>query len=251
MKRPLAEMPAWRSALGVLLALLLFVPGPATAGSAPENVLFVGNSFTYFNNSLHGHFRKLLSSESPPVPADLVLKAMTISGEELASHEGGLGQMLKLYPWDVVVLQGHSLEAIEEERRPGLKDAAAKFTGMIREYGARPAIFMTWAYRDRPEMTGDLVSVYTELGIELDVMVVPVGLAFADALKANPDLDLHHPDGIHPSLEGSYLAACVFYAALHGKSPAGLAYTAGLEESLALELQESAWRTVSKYYQES
>ena len=240
---------------GALLALLLFVPGPATAetapvADAPDNVLFVGNSFTYFNNSLHGHFRRLLSAEGPPASTDPVLKAMTISGEELSSHEGGLDQMLKLYPWDVVVLQGHSLEAIEAERRPGLKDAVAKFSGMIREYGARPAIFMTWAYRDRPEMTGELVSVYTTLGMELDVMVVPVGLAFAEALKDIPDLELHHPDKIHPSLEGTYLAACVFYAALYGKSPAGLAYDAGLDNSLALELQRSAWRTVNRYYQE-
>ena len=242
--------------LTALLVILLTVPAlaaPVAEGGqaeAPDKLLFVGNSFTYFNNSLHGHLRKLLLADDPSTQDTHFIKAMTISGEELASHEGGLRQMLELYSWDVVVLQGHSLEAVEPERRPGLQSAAAKLAGMVRESGARPVIFMTWAYSDRPEMTPVLRSVYTALGAELGVMVVPVGLAFADALEAIPGVVLHHPDKVHPSLEGTYLAACVFFAALYGKSPEGIAYTAGLDETLALELQRSAWRTVSAYYHE-
>ena len=241
----------------LLLFLVLFccLPAPAFAAAepgdkadaAPRNILFVGNSFTYFNNSLHGHLRKLLAAEDPSTGDTMLLKAMTISGAVLAHHEGGLGQMLETYPWDVVVLQGHSLEAVDPVNRPGLKAAAKKFTRMIREHDAEPVLFMTWAYSDRPEMTADLRTVYKELGIELGVRIVPVGLAFADALRGSPGLKLHDPDKIHPSRAASYLAACVFYAALFGKSPAGIEYSAGLDEDLALSLQQSAWRTVSNY----
>lgn len=239
-----------------LLAFLLVLLAPALPASnepgqrqaAPQRILFVGNSFTYFNNSLHGHLRMLLTNGDPTPDPDLFLKAMTISGERLASHEGGLGQMLKQYSWEVVVLQGHSREAVDADKRPGLEAAAEKLVGMVREHGARPVIFMTWAYRDQPEMTDALRAVYTELGTRLDVMVVPVGLAFADALATIPGLVLHHPDGVHPSIEGSYLAACTFYSALYGKSPEGNGYIARLDPERALQLQQSAWRSVSAYF---
>ena len=238
--------------LCLVLYCCLLAPSYATADPeyethpAPQNILFVGNSFTYFNNSLHGHLRKLLAAEDPSTRETMFLKAMTISGGVLANHESGLSQMLKTYSWDVVVLQGHSLEAVDPEKRPGLKAAATQFTGMIREHGAEPVIFMTWAYSDRPEMTAALRTSYTQLGNELGVRVAPVGLAFADALQGDTNLTLHSPDTIHPSPAGTYLAACVFYATLFGKSPAGIAYTAGLDDDLALILQQSAWRTVSR-----
>lgn len=240
--------------LGPWLAAVLLFLAPAAAlaeeaaGGAPEKILFVGNSFTYFNNSLHGHLRKLLLDDDPETLDTHFLKAMTISGERLASHEGGLRQMLELYPWDVVVLQGHSLEAVDPEKRPGLEKALRNLSALVRTHDATPRIFMTWAYRDRPEMTDTLVPVYTELGSQLETTVVPVGMAFAEALAAIPGLDLHHPDGIHPSLEGTYLAACVFFAALYGRSPEGNGYTAGIDAGLAAKLQISAWRTVNRYY---
>ena len=245
--------------LSLLLLAALLVPWaapPAMAGDdpgtsgPPESILFVGNSFTFYNNAIYTHLRGLLVAEDPSLRQSIFMKSMTISGAVLGDHEGGLGQMLALRPWDVVVLQGHSLEAIEPDRRPGLVEAAGRFGRDIRAKGAKPVLFMTWAYADQPGMTPRLVRAFTGIGLELDMMVAPVGLAFGDALERVAGLRLHHPDGIHPSLEGTYLAACVFYAALFGKSPAGLDYAAGLDETLAQQLQESAWQTVIRYYQE-
>jgi len=47
-------------------------------------------------------------------------------------------------------------------------------------------------------------------------------------------------DGTHPSTAGSYLDACMFYAALTGRSPVGNPYTAGLDPSQARFLQQVA-----------
>jgi hypothetical protein len=47
-------------------------------------------------------------------------------------------------------------------------------------------------------------------------------------------------DGTHPSTAGSYLDACVFYAALTGRSPEGNPYTAGLDLGQARFLQQMA-----------
>ena len=56
------------------------------------------------------------------------------------------------------------------------------------------------------------------------------------------------PDKRHPSLAGTYLAACTVFAALTKKSPVGSTHTAGLDPELAKFLQSVAWETVETYY---
>ena len=103
------------------------------------------------------------------------------------------------------------------------------------------------AYTGNPEMTAALDEAYTSIGTELDAQVVPVGLAFARVTEERPDIPLRTRDARHPSLAGTYLAACTFFAALYGRSPEGLAYDAGLGEDRAGYLQRVAWQTVTQY----
>jgi hypothetical protein len=155
--------------------------------------------------------------------------------------------MLVSESWDVVVLQGHSLGPIDNDTSELFRDAARDFAAQIRDSGARPVFFMTWAYKSRPEMTATLDAVYTGIAEELDVQVVPVGLAFATVREERDDIELISSDDKHPRRAGTYLAACTFYAALHGKSPEGLDYDAGLDEDVAAYLQRAAWLAVQNY----
>ena len=54
-------------------------------------------------------------------------------------------------------------------------------------------------------------------------------------------------DARHPTLAGTYLAACTFFAALFNQSPEGLEYSAGLDSKDAAYLQSVAWQTVLSY----
>lgn len=81
--------------------------------------------------------------------------------------------------------------------------------------------------RDKPEMTGSLGEQYTLAGNANDALVIPAGLAFAKALVKRPDIELYEADKRHPSLAGTYLAACTVYAALYRKSPVGRATLPG------------------------
>lgn len=240
----------------LLCLALLLLPGFAAGNDEtinndhfdpPQSILFVGNSFTFYNNSIYLHLRKLLQAEDPATRQKIFLKSMTISGAVLTDHRGGLQQMLESRAWEVIVLQGHSREAIEPDMARGFQSAAKEFSGTVRSRGAEPVLFMTWAYADRPEMTDKLVAAYTRLGEESGMRVVPVGLAFANAQKQVDGIRLHDADNVHPSLAGTYLAAAVFYSALYGKSPAALAYEAGLDGRLAHQLREIAWKTVVDY----
>jgi hypothetical protein len=58
---------------------------------------------------------------------------------------------------------------------------------------------------------------------------------------------LYKKDIKHPSIAGTYLAACMFYAAFYQQSPVGLAYTAGLTPEQATILQQVAWTTLVEY----
>ena len=134
---------------------------------------------------------------------------------------------------------------------PQLKTVFAEYSkknsDIVRKYGARPAFFMSWAYQDKPEMTELLAAAYTNAGRTHDALVVPAGLAFAASIKARPELNLYIADKRHPSLAGTYLAACTVLAALYKTNPEGNPYTAGLDPATAKFLQSVAWQTVQDY----
>jgi hypothetical protein len=98
-------------------------------------------------------------------------------------------------------------------------------------------------------MTASLDTSYTIMGNFVDSLVVPVGLAFEQARRQHPDIRLIMEDRKHPTLAGTYLAACVFYAALFQQSPVELDYRPPrLEETTARALREVAWEATRSYY---
>lgn len=96
-------------------------------------------------------------------------------------------------------------------------------------------------------MTAQLAEEYTIAGNDNDALVIPAGLAFAKAIGKKPDLEFYQPDKRHPSLIGTYLAACTTYASIYRKSPVGSTYTAGIDAQTANFLQAVAWETVQEY----
>ena len=87
------------------------------------------------------------------------------------------------------------------------------------------------------------------VGVTVAGLVPPGHKIATRAIAARPDVELYVADKRHPSVAGTYLAACTTYATLVGKSPVGLAYTAGLPPHLAVALQQVAWDTVQAYAQ--
>ncbi|MCH2646700.1 MAG: hypothetical protein MKZ53_07020, partial [Candidatus Thalassarchaeum sp.] len=55
---------------------------------------------------------------------------------------------------------------------------------------------------------------------------------------------LYNSDGSHPSIDGTYLAACVIHATITGESPVGRQAPSQISPQRALELQEAADATV-------
>ena len=97
------------------------------------------------------------------------------------------------------------------------------FLAEIKKSAAQTVLLMTW---ERPESlpdgvtTANLAAAYNQAGAKLGAKVAPAGLAFARALRERPDLALYSQDG-HPTMYGTYLAACVLYLTIFGQSPVG------------------------------
>lgn len=237
--------------------------------SAPQRVLFVGNSFSYFNNGLHNQVANLVRTAGEWQKGKNQFRLKTISGGKLWEHIEGLPPLLdrpQNKQWDVVVLQEFSNGPIKNGAKKAFSDAVDTLTTMVRKSGAQPVLFMTWAYKDNDKMTSQLAKAYIDKANQINALVVPVGLAFEKVARQHPSIELYSPDvfGItdngeiryksvykHPSVAGTYLAACVFYASLMGKSPEGIPYTAGLPSETGQILQRQAWKTVQNFYHET
>ncbi|WP_088329552.1 hypothetical protein [Lacimicrobium sp. SS2-24] len=234
--------------------------------TTPQKVLFVGNSFSYFNGGLHNHVSNLIRAAGKWQKGTNRYRLKTLSGGKLYEHVAGMPYLANQpqgKAWDVVVIQGHSNESVTKKRYKRFVQGAKALAKIIREHDAEPVLFMTWPYKNHAEMTQALHSSYVSLGNHLDALVVPVGLAFDQVNQQHPEIELYHADveGFteagteiykeelkHPSLAGTYLAACVFYAAFYQQSPQGLAYTAGLNSETSMKLQQAAWQSYQSFY---
>ena len=104
----------------------------------PKSALFIGNSFTYYNNSLHMHVLNITKSASRKQGRTnqedtFYTKAMTISGGYLKDHALGAKGMIQDFtngkkpgPWDVVVVQGYSRGPLTKETAPLISKQWAK-----------------------------------------------------------------------------------------------------------------------------
>ncbi|WP_282196118.1 SGNH/GDSL hydrolase family protein [Turicimonas muris] len=250
-------------------ALETSVKPAVTSMEAPSSYMLVGNSYTYYSGGLNGVINGLIEAAGIKVKRD---RMVTIGGAGLGwfnvwelvrpsgmastyvDHSDG-GKIknfdfTKEKVFDAVILQDNSRGFIQPQRQQVLKIYVKQHAYDLRCFGIQPLIMMTWARKNKPEMTAQLAEATTKVANEANAMVVPVGLAFAEAIKADFSVELYRTDTTHPSPEGTYLAACVTFATMFHRSPVGLKYY-GIEKvdpKTAEFLQKVAWQTVCEFF---
>jgi hypothetical protein len=168
---------------------------------------------------------------------------------------------IKSKPWDFVILQ-------EQSQAPALaNDYVNKYvvpyatqldkTIHLDNPRAKTVFFETWGYKngdsdncakvpevcDYAGMQERLRQVYTVMAQNAEGETAPVGDTWRYVRKNHPEIELYQSDGKHPSPEGTYLDACVFYATLFKKELVGAASLA-INPSQAKILQEAAQNIV-------
>jgi hypothetical protein len=209
---------------------------------SPMNVLFIGNSFTARNN-LPGLIAQLAAARGHSLQHRLI----SAGGASLRNHwnAGHAQQAIVGGGYDAVVLQEQSTLPVKNAKR--MHENVRLFDAAIKQAGAKTILYMTWARQHAPESQQAITDAYTTIGDELGATVIPVGLAWERFLATHDRPALHDPDQSHPSLAGSYLAACVFLAVLFKENPVGIATDLkGLDLKAVTLLQKFAWQVGRK-----
>ena len=177
-------------------------------------MLFIGNSFTTKND-----LPTLLSAISQAGKGITIeSKVISAGGASLRRHwNAGAATTITSEKWDHVVFQEQSTLPVKNSNR--FHENVREFVPAIKAIGAKMVLFMTWARKKEPENQTLLTDSYNQIGKELGAYVVPVGTAWQKLLAKHDKPVLYAEDGSHPTVAGSYLAACTFYATLFAGDP--------------------------------
>jgi len=245
---------------GILIFTFLASISIIPAQGLFRKALFLGNSYTYVNN-LPGLSAALANSAGDSLYFESNTPGgYTLGWQPIAHVTNAVSlAMIDTIGWDFVILQEQS----QTPAIPALRDSCMYPASIILHDSVKSSnscgrvlFFLTWGRRfggiqcfnsyycspdftDFDHMQDSLTAAYKGIADSLNSWISPVGEAWRLVLSTT-SMVLHSPDNSHPSLNGSYLGACVFYACIFGKSPVGLPFTAGLLPDSALILQQAA-----------
>lgn len=225
-----------------------------------NNVLFLGNSYTHMNN-LYKIYGNLADSKGKAVHTD----TLAVSGSTLKEHSlrGNTYKKIQSKNWNYVFIQGFSRELsydsvrIEQETIPyaqQLIDSIKYHNPCVNIY-----FYMTWGYADGftdsiPDdkyvlMQERIKRGYLQLSKATGCYpIAPVGMVWQEIRKRYPELTLYTDDKQHPSIYGSYIAACTFYSCIYKETPLNGQFPKKIEPINALNIQQTAADYVLQNY---
>ena len=204
----------------ILLTIsLLFVLTSVNANSNRDTlrVLFVGNSYIYYNN-----LPQMVSLLSDSLNTKLICKKSTFGGATLGDHwnsRKGLRtrEILANEKFDIVIIQDNSMWPLEQG--DSVLMYGKLFSDLIKSKNATPYLYNTWSREATPQTQGAIDKVYQELAFQTKAVLVPVGGAWAEAKLQKPATQLYFSDGSHPSPLGTFLIALCFVKKITGSLP--------------------------------
>lgn len=243
----------------VNVIFLLMLLSITSFAQSKKKVLFIGNSYTYFNNL-------------PQLVADIALSKQDTVLYDSSAPGGYTFQMhctntttwqkIRSQKWDVVVLQAQSQEPsfspaqVMSQTYPFAK----RLSDSVRANNSCTEVmfFMTWGRKNGDlsncatyspvctfsGMNARLRESYMMFKDSFAATAAPVGVAWKNFRNTNPLVDLYISDESHPSLQGSYLAACVFYSSIFKKTTVGSSYNPSLPTTELNAIQTIASQTV-------
>ncbi len=233
------------------LILSLFIIG---LHAQDLKVLFIGNSYTAVND-LPSLFNNLALSTGDHI----TISSNTPGGSTFQNHcSNQSATMIQQGGWDYVVLQEQSqlpsfpLSQVQSECFP----YAAQLNQMVKANSpcGETVFYMTWGrkYGD-PDNAGYfpplatyegmdslLYERYMQMTQDNNAIVSPVGRVWRYLRTNHPEIELYSSDNSHPSLAGSYAAACCFYTTILRKDPTLTTYNPGIAPNVAQIIQNAA-----------
>jgi hypothetical protein len=242
-----------------MVLLIPFCTGWSLLSAQTTSILWLGNSYTATNN-----LPDMLSQLALSGGDSMYYDSNTPGGYTFQLHwdDAYTHSKINQQQWDYVVLQAQSqepsLDSVYVSWNVYPYARALDSVIHVNDSCTQTIFYMTWGRKNGDAqncaaypavctyqgMQDQLRNRYLQMGYDNGAMVAPCGEAWRDVIATTPTFDLYIADESHPSVYGTYLNACVFYASIYRRSPVGLTYTAGLPAADALFLQQYAASTV-------
>ena len=238
-----------------ILTLLLSSLLLSVSTGKDKKVLFLGNSYTAQSANF---IKEVFKREG----GSYELRFGTPGGKDLHFHLTNQTSQKALHStkWDFVVIQDQSQKpGLGGQYTQGFHTAAKGLCEAIEKQGSKPCFFMTWGRRDGDKrnthvypdfitMHGKISGAYEKAAKDNDVLLSPVGQAFAIVKGQDKALfeKLYKSDGSHPSSQGGYLAACVLWATVTGKEPTLIGWNGVLKPGDAKLLRSAASKAIKQ-----
>lgn len=214
-------------------------------------VLFLGNSYTYVNN-----LPQMVHDVAVSAGDTLIFDSHTPGGYQLINHFQDPVSQNKIMAggWDFTVLQGQSQEPVLQMNQ--FYNGANSLYNFIKQHNPCAVVmpYMTWGRKNGDagncaqwpvmctyqSMDSVLRVRYLDITAALNTETAPVSAVWKYIRQYHPAIELYQPDESHPSLAGTYAAACCFYAAIFKKNPALITYNGGLNAADAALIRNAA-----------
>ena len=196
------------------------------------NVLFIGNSYTYFHD-LPAVFASLANENGKGVTAHSVTRGGRKLCQFMDTEDDCTKELDTVLagnpPYDAVFLQEQSLLPYRDYE--AFFSGAKHVADTVRAAGAKRLLFyVTWGRKPgcptldemgwtHESMTDGLASAYGRAADALGMDCAPVGAAFHKLVENHTEIELYDPDGSHPSYMGTCLASLVMYKTVFGEMP--------------------------------
>ena len=238
--------------------LLLFILCGFTSAIAQQQikkVLFIGNSYTYVND-----LPLLLSNVAQSAGDSVIYDSNCIGGYTLQLHSTNATTLQKINQgdFDFVVLQEQSqlpsfpISQVQSSVYPYAQqlDSIIRATNSCTE----TVFYMTWGRKNGDAsncpnwppvctysgMDSLLRLRYQNMANTNSALVSPVGAVWRYIRNNYANIELYNADESHPSLAGSYAAACTFYSILFRKDPSQISYISTLDSTDASNIRNAA-----------
>lgn len=236
-------MQRWFSQVVILIVVLAMGIGAWLLFKSQRNcqqisLLFIGNSYT-FGHDMPNLLADLADAGNPRYCLEIT--TVVEGGATLTSHwdTGVALQQVQGKQWNYVVLQEQSMGTIEFPQH--FQQASSRWIQAIRQTGATPVLFVTWAREHSPQQQATINAAYTQAAGQ-QAILVKAGTAWQQVRQHDRSIKLYEPDQSHPTLSGAYLTACVFYTTLFNPPTQILPNLTDLPDAQAEYLQQVAWQ---------
>jgi hypothetical protein len=239
----------------LLLVLILFT----TTLNAQERVLFIGNSYTAANS-----LPTMVAAVASSANQNLACSQQTLGGATLYQHSQSNATYTKLasQSWDYVVLQAQSQEPSFPYSQFSWQTLpyAIQLVDSIRSIApcAQPVFFRTWGRENGDQancavfpplctyegMDSILHRHYSLMADTTDAYLSPVGSVWKYIRDTDSTINLYTSDGSHPSLAGTYAAACTFFSMITRMDPNSITDDQNLAPAVAAAIRQAAKNVV-------